>query len=174
MKHIFLVCTIISIILAGCKKDHDNDHNDLNSKDRNFLINASYSNNDEVDAGNLASSQGSHEAVKIFGATMVNDHSTAETELKMLADSLNVAIPLEPDSAHKAMKQTLMSLSGMAFDTTYTRAQITDHQNTIALMQDEISNGQSDRVKRYANKYLPKVRMHLMAADSLLQYLQGH
>jgi len=172
MKRLFFIAVSATILFAACKKDDDDNGNNINTTDRNFLINGSHGNIDEVDAGGLASTKSDNDGVQMFGSMMVDDHTTAQMEMKMVADSFGVAVPNEPDSAHKVMKTKLMSLSGMAFDTTYIRAQIMDHQSTIALMQDEISHGQADRVKRYAGKYLPKVQMHLVMADSLMRVLQ--
>jgi putative membrane protein len=166
---------LAAALLAGaaCKKSHHGSHNPpLGDTDRQFLVNASYSNLAEVDAGTLASAKGSEAGVKMFGQMMVSDHNTAESELKNIADSNQVSIPDAPDSAHRAMKAMLTTLSGKTFDTTYIRGQITDHQKTIDLFQAEINNGQSQRVQAYAIKYLPKIQMHLAMADSLRQVLQ--
>jgi putative membrane protein len=59
-----------------------------------------------------------------------------------------------------------MGLNNLAFDTTYISGQVSDHQKAIALFQTEINNCQDARVKAYANKYLPKLQMHLMRLQS--------
>ncbi len=63
-------------------------------------------------------------------------------------------------------------LTGKAFDTTWLRAQITDHQKAIVLFRSELNNGTSTSVIRYTNKHLPELQAHLKMADSLLQVLQ--
>jgi putative membrane protein len=165
-----VVIVIMAGLLMNCRKSKDS-QSSLNNTDLHFMMNASYSNEDEIDAGGLAAIKGSNAGVKMFGAMMVDDHTTAETELKHLADSLVVTIPQQPDSLHMAIKDTLNGLSGMAFDTMYIHGQVKDHQNTIDLFQTEISAGRNDAVKQYANKYLPKIQMHLMMADSLMNVL---
>ena len=42
----------------------------------------------------------------------------------------------------------------------YLGAQVDDHENTIALFQQEIASGQDPDVKAYATKYLPKIVGH--------------
>ncbi|MBS1665218.1 MAG: DUF4142 domain-containing protein [Bacteroidetes bacterium] len=175
MKKISLCIACLALILVGqnCKKSHnDTPNTSLNDNDRQFLVNASYSNLAEVDAGNLASYMGTNAGVKIFGQMMSDDHGAAESELRTIADSVQVSIPSTPDSAHISMKAMLKNLTGMAFDTTYISAQITDHQNAIALFQMEINSGRSPRIKTYASTYLPKIQMHLMMADSLKTILK--
>jgi putative membrane protein len=175
MKKIIYSLTLAGILLfiaasmpSGCSKSDNHSGNSLNSNDKQFLVSASYSNVDEVDAGTLASTKAGNAGVKGFGQMMMTDHWIAEDELKNLADSLQVPVPQQPDSVHQAIKQTLIGLSGMTFDTTYLHGQINDHQNTIALMQNEINSGQNTAVTNYARKYLPKIQMHLMMADSLM------
>jgi putative membrane protein len=170
MKKTILLFSSAAILLgAACKKssNHGSHNPPLSDQDQQFLIKASYSNLAEVDAGTLASTKGANAGIKMFGEMMVEDHTTAENELKMIADSNQVSVPGAPDSAHQAMKAKLMALSGNAFDTTYIGGQVIDHQTTVTLFQTEISSGQSERVIAYANKYLPKIQMHLVMADSL-------
>jgi putative membrane protein len=66
----------------------------------------------------------------------------------------------------------LQSLPDSTFDTTYLRAQINDHENAVALFQQELANGQDTTVKAYASQYLPVIQMHLTMADSLIVQLE--
>jgi putative membrane protein len=149
--------------ISGCKKNNDNN----TSADQDFMKKAAYGNLAEADAGQLANTKGNDMSVTMFGQMMISDHSTAEAELQTLASSKNVSLPTGPDSAHVAVKSMLMSMSGRAFDSMYIHAQITDHQATIDLMQNEINTGNDNDAKNYANKYLPKVETHKHIADSI-------
>jgi putative membrane protein len=71
------------------------------------------------------------------------------------------------DAAHVTLMQTLQGLSGRAFDSTYIVNQVSDHQKTVTDFQTELSSGSRSEVKDYANKYLPKIQMHLQKADSI-------
>jgi len=164
-KLIMVMSVAAAIGLGACHKDDNN--NSVNATDRDFMVNASYGNVAEVDAGQLAISKGSTAAVRNFGQMMINDHSTAQAELNSLGSQYNVSLPTTPDQAHQAMKQQLMNLTGTAFDSTYISAQVTDHQNTVQLFQNEIDNGNNSSIKAYATKYLPAIQMHLHTADSL-------
>jgi putative membrane protein len=62
---------------------------------------------------------------------------------------------------------TLRGLSGRMFDSVYIMNQIKDHQAAISDFQNEISEGNQSDVINYANKYLPKLQMHLQIADSI-------
>lgn len=140
----------------------------MNATDQNFMQMASFSNNDEIDAGALASVKSSDSAVMMFGQMMVTDHTTAENDLRSLSTTVSVTIPTTPDSVHIAMKAQLQAMNGRAFDSMYMHAQSTDHQNTINLFQTEISNGNNTSVKNYANTYLPKIQMNKHMVDSII------
>lgn len=176
-KRILLIACAGMLAFCSCHKDDDNNNNNnnngsaMNQTDQNFMQKASYSNNDEVDAGTLADAKASNSAVMMFGQMMVTDHGTAENDLRSVASMVSVTIPTTPDSVHMAMKAQLQALSGSAFDSTFLHAQSTDHQTTINLFQSEIANGNNTSVKNYANKYLPKIEMHKRVADSLITAL---
>jgi putative membrane protein len=159
-----------SLWLTGCDKDDDDEAepNNLSQADRTFMTKASYSNRAEIEFGQTAQDRGSHAAVKDFGQHMVNDHSLALNELDSLADRWNVDLPNGLDSLHTAKKQQLSSMSGHQFDTAYLNSQLKDHIEAIALFQNEAANGQEQRLKDYANKYLPHLQMHKAKVDSTL------
>lgn len=164
----------ISILIGCSKSNHSSPASPLNDMDHKFLTDASFSNYDEIDASKLTSSQSSNGEVKTLGQEMINDYRTSESELGNIADSLKVPIPAEPDSAHKLKINKLMALSGAAFDTTYLRDMINDHQGAISLFQKELNTGQSARLQQFVNKYLPRIQRHLTIADSIMGVLQQH
>jgi putative membrane protein len=70
------------------------------------------------------------------------------------------------------MAAQLQTLSGNVFDTTYIGAQVRDHILTIQIFQQELSNGNNQQVKNYANKYLPVIQMHLQEAQNIQTAVQ--
>lgn len=158
--------------IGACNKDDDNDNNNqsLNQTDRDFMSNATYGNNAEVDAGQLAQSKSTTAAIDNFEMMMVTDHTTAQHDLDSLAHLMSETLPSGIDAAHVVIKQQLTAMSGTMFDSAYIHVQVTDHQKTVQLFQNEISNGKSQRLKDYASKYLPKIQLHLNMADSIAAY----
>jgi putative membrane protein len=169
MKKIFLTGSVVLVILAACKKDDNN--NDVTSTDQTFLTQVSIGNKAEVMAGQLAASKASNPGVKSFGQFMVTEHTQAQSDLKNLYSSLGQTIPDTVDARHQALMARLDTLSGHSFDTAYINSQIADHQQTLTIFQNEISNGNNSSVKNYANTYLPHIQMHLQEADSLSKTL---
>ena len=121
----------------------------------------------EADAGRLASQKSANEDVKHFGEQMVKDHSENATELKTLAASHGVEVPSTIDSLHAAEKSKLENAAGTAFDSEYIKGQVRDHEKTVALLQQEIRDGQEPAVKEFAQKTLQVVNHHLEMAKQL-------
>jgi putative membrane protein len=159
---LMLALTVMSV---SCNKDDDEDA--VSQTDQNFMMKAAYANNAEISAGGMAATKANSPAVASFGQMMVNDHTTAKTELMTLAGQMGMALPQGLDSMHQQLAQQLTMLTGMAFDSTYINSQVMDHQTAIQLFQSEANTGNDPRLVNYAQKYLPKLQMHLQMADSI-------
>lgn len=165
MRWRIIVFLTLLVSFAACKKNDSN--NTLNETDRNFIAKAAYSNISEIKAGQLATDSAITDSVKLFGKMMIQEHLQAEIDLDSVRIHWNVSLPTTSDPDHQAELTRLQALSGLQFDTSYINSQITDHQNTIALFEDEINNGTSANVRSYASKYLPKIQMHLQLAETI-------
>lgn len=137
------------------------------SPDRAFYMKAAAGGMAEVEAGKLAQQKGSSEAVKNFGAKMVEDHTAANEKLMALAATKKVKLPKGMDVKHKAMHKKLNTKSGAAFDTAYIKGQIADHKATIALMEREIASGKDAEAKSFATETLPVVKEHLTMLQTM-------
>jgi len=170
-------CVIGALIVAaatGCSKKSMKSGTSLNATDQQFITSASFNNVDEIDAGNLASTNAADSGLKAFGTLMVNDYGHAQSALVLFADNAGFTVLSSPDSVHQQELAALQNLTGVAFDTTYLRLQINDDQAAITLYQAEQTNAQSAAVKDYINMYLPAIQAHLTAADSLIKTWVGH
>ena len=167
VKNLLLAVGAIFMFFS-CHKNNDNNANEtVTTQDRSFISQTALANTAEIQAGQLADTTSDSSAVKMFGQQMVTDHTTAQNDLKTLGTNVNVAVPDSIDSMHGSLIDTLKTLSGRAFDSVYIMSQIKDHQTVISNFQQEISSGNKTDVISYANKYLPKLQMHLQMADSI-------
>lgn len=165
-----VTCAMAAICVMACNKFFPNNDNNLSQLDRSFMTQASYANNSEVAAGQVATTKGMDSSVKAFGAFMVSEHSTAQNELQAIADS--ITLPDTPDSVHMMLLQKLQTLSGHTFDTAYIQSQIKDHNMAIVLFKQEADYGENKKLRDYAAKNLPHLRMHLEMADSVWAKIQ--
>lgn len=170
-RFIGIVCLTVMTSIAACDKDDDDDNN-LSATDRNFITQASYANNSEISAGAVASVKGSDSTVRMYGAHMVSDHSMAQSELRSLVERWSITTPTMPDSMHLAMMKKMEPMQGRMFDTAYINSQVMDHNMAIALFQQEANNGENNRLRDYANKYLPHLMSHKKMADSIQAILK--
>ena len=129
--------------------------------DQDFFKHAAEGGIAEVEAGTLAQSKGSSQAVKDFGAMMVKDHTAANEKLKSVATTENVDLPSSSGAMHMASKGKLEVLSGETFDKAYIKNQVKAHEQTVSLFKKEIASGSDTQAKAFAKETLPTVQAHL-------------
>jgi putative membrane protein len=139
----------------------------LNTRDRNFVMEAAMGGMAEVELGKLATQKATSDAVKQFGQKMVDDHSAANSELTQLAAAKGITLPTELDAKHRADITRLSKLSGAAFDGAYSKAMLDDHVKDVAAFEKESTSGTDPEVKAFATKTLPTLKQHLEMARSL-------
>jgi putative membrane protein len=121
----------------------------------------------EVELGNLAQNKSPTQSVKDYGAMMVKDHSAANDKLKAIADSKNIKLPSSPSAAQMATKTKLEVLKGTAFDKSYIKGMVKDHEEDIKEFENEASSGQDADAKAYASATLPTLKAHLKKIQSI-------
>jgi putative membrane protein len=143
----------------------------LNTQDQLFLRQFTIGGQAEVDLGKLAEDKATGDSTRNFARRMVNDHGAASQKLKQL--NPRVETPKEMDPEHQHIRAKLQKLNGADFDRAYLAAQVTDHQKTANLLQWQISNGQSDKLKKFSQEQLPIVVDHLQQAKLALAEVTG-
>lgn len=136
--------------------------------DSKFMMMLATGGMNEIGLSRTALSKSSNDDVKQFAQKMVDDHTAAGDELKTLASSKSVTLPMEMDAKHKATNEKLSTLSGGAFDMEYMKAMVKDHEKTVSLLQKEAASGKDAEAKAFAAKLLPTVQGHLDMAKSMM------
>jgi putative membrane protein len=167
-KVLWWMLAVTGVIVSACD---DDDNNVIADTDRNFMVSAAQANQAEIELGELAASKSTTEGVREFGQMMQTEHQTALNELESIADDKDVDLPSTLDAKHQQLKQRLTTLIGYSFDTAYMNSQVADHAATEALFRTERDNGQDQRLREYAAKYLPHIQMHFQEADSISRAL---
>lgn len=127
----------------------------------NFWTNAAQGGLAEVEMGKLASTKATNPEVKKFAQKMVTDHTKANDELKTLAAKKNMLLPAEVSSGQKSMMDKLNGLSGADFDKAYIDGQVSDHEATVKLFEDQAKDDSDAELKAFAAKTLPIIKGHL-------------
>ncbi len=125
---------------------------ELDSQDKDFIMEAAKGGMMEVDMGKMAQQQGKSAEVKKIGKMMVTDHTKANNQLMAIAKKKNVTV----DTSHKMEK-----MNGADFDKEYLDQMVKDHDKDIAAFEKEAKNGKDADVKGFASKTLPTLKKHL-------------
>ena len=132
----------------------------LSAADKLFVVRAADGNMAEVMTSQMALKKAGNGEVKQVAQRMIQEHGQAQNDLMQLAQGKGVSLPPTVGPTHQIVSAALGKSSGGKFDQMYMGAQVEDHENTIALFQQEIASGQDTDVKAYASKYLPKIVGH--------------
>ena len=141
--------------------------------DSKFMMTLATGGMNEITLSQTAVSKSTNEEVKTYAQKMIDDHTMAGDELKTLAASKNVSLPMEADAKHMAMNTKLSGMTGMDFDKEYIKAMVKDHEATVALLQKESTGGKDAEAKAFAAKLLPTVQGHLDMAKTMWTNMSG-
>lgn len=130
-----------------------------------FARKAAHGNNLEVELGELAGEQAESEAVKQFGARMVQDHSKAQDQLRSAAQEAGLELPEGLDDKGKATRDELAAKSGSEFDRAYMEEMVKDHEKDVELYEKQADGGEGP-VQSYAAQTLPTLRQHHELAEA--------
>lgn len=147
--------------------------NKLSNREEKMLKQLGEANMAEINAGKLAQDKAQSEEVKSFAKKMVDDHTKALDELKVIAQSKGVTLPTEPNKQQMAMQKKLEGLSGEQFDRQYMKqAGDRSHKQTHQLLQKAAKAEDTD-LKNYASKTIAAVEDHQQMAKETERGLKG-
>lgn len=156
--------TILTLTAVGFTQESKSAEN--MPMDKAFVNKVAEINLAEIELGTLAQKKG-NEAVKQFGKLMVSDHSDAQNAVKQLASEQGVTIPEKPGKGVFDLKAQLSHMSTAHFDKDYIQHMVQGHNGAVAMIENEIENGQNPAIKAFAEKILPTVQDHLRIAENV-------
>ena len=133
----------------------------VSSMDKSFAEKAAMGGMFEVDAGKIAAGKADAQDVKDFGSKMVEDHGKANDELKSIASSKSIELPMALDSKHQKMVDALNAKSGEAFDKAYMSDMAKAHKMDDALFMKEADKGKDADIKAFADKTDKVIKEHI-------------
>jgi putative membrane protein len=137
------------------------------TSDDTFMMKAASAGMEEVALGKLAVEKASSDEVKKFGQRMVDDHSKAGEELKILAQNKHITLPSETDPRGKATYDRLSKLTGASFDRAYMQTMAAGHRQALNDFRMETKMGKDADVKGWAAKTLPTIEAHVKMVQSV-------
>ncbi|GGL81816.1 DUF4142 domain-containing protein [Wenxinia marina] len=131
-----------------------------------FAAMAASSNSFEIESSNLALDASESEEVQAFAQRMIDDHTAAGEAMMAAAETDGVEVPEGLNEQHQEMLDGLQGLTGEEFDQAYLDAQVTAHDEAVALFEGFSTEGEDSALKAFAAETLPTLQEHqAMVAD---------
>jgi len=140
--------------------------------DAQFAVNAADGGMMEVTLGKMAAEKAVTKEVKMFGKTMVTDHSKGNSELKTLAMAKNIAIPDELSDKCRKEADDLGQKKGIDFDKAYIDMMVKDHKEDIDEFKKESEKGNDSQISEWAKAKIPTLEHHLTMAQDAQKTLE--
>jgi putative membrane protein len=132
-----------------------------------FVTRASNSNLFAIEESQLALDRSGHSQVKTFARRLVEDHESAETELKAASEGSGAAVPTALDEEHQARLTALRGMARTDFDKAYVADQGENHSNALTLYGDYMLWGEYGKLHALAVKMIPITEAQLKDAQVL-------
>ncbi|CAN5468753.1 hypothetical protein BH09BAC3_BH09BAC3_37080 [soil metagenome] len=118
----------------------------------------------EVRLGELAQTNGYASEVKSFAKMMIDDHTKAGEELKMVANQKNITLPATLSNTSQGKYDDLSKKTGKDFDYAYTDAMVSGHKDVLEAMKKEAEKGKDAELKAWATAKVAVIEHHLEVA----------
>jgi putative membrane protein len=125
-----------------------------------FAMTAGAANMFEIQSSQLALKQSQTPAITSFAQKMIDDHTKAGQNMEQAAKTENVPVPTALDASGQQQLTQLQGLSGKQFDDAYVAAQVTAHDQAVALFSNYSKSGKDGALKDFAGNTLPTLQDH--------------
>lgn len=134
----------------------------------NFVDEASAAGIAEIETSRMAIGKTSSTDIESYAVEMIKDHTDANRDFKEIAQKHDLQVSTDEQILNKAKKLMLQVQEGDSFDAAYAANQVKAHEDAIELFKQQIKDPGSPELKAFAEKYLPKLEMHLGMARKLV------
>ncbi len=140
-------------------------------QDAEFAVTAADGGMLEVALGKMAMKQGTNASIRKLGAQMVEDHSKANAELKVLSAEKHIVIPATMSEKCQKVFSDLEGKKGNDFNKAYADLMVKDHKDDIDEFKKQAKDGGDTQVVDWAKGKIPVLEHHLMMAEGVQKEL---
>ena len=115
----------------------------------------------------LVEKRASRQEVKDFAKTMESDHKAMLKDLAKVIKNKKIAIVAGTNKVDKERCAKMSKLSGKEFEGSFFLNVVSDHEDAIAMYENQIENGKDEKVTAFAKEAVKKLREHLKEAKKL-------
>jgi putative membrane protein len=133
----------------------------------NFLADVIRGSVAEAKLGQLAAERAQSSQVREYGDMLRKDHTKSLERASGLANEIGVPASSELTDHQRKQFESLQSLSGEEFDTTFLSQMVREHQTDIAKFSAQAQSGSDPEVMAFARDTLPTLQAHLRQARSI-------
>ena len=176
-----LAAFVLLVVAMGCASSRQAEAGAAKSgelSDAQIAAIVTTANQIDIDNGNLALENASHEEVKQFAERMIADHTSVNEAAVELVTRLGVT-PEETDTSRgleKSAEQTrakMRSLSGEEFDDAYVENEVAYHEAVLQMLDEQlIPAAQNEELKSMLKSVRPAFVAHLEHARSIQSSLR--
>lgn len=143
-------------------------------KDAEFAVDAAASGMFQVQAGQLAVSNGMNPRVKELGQMIATDHEKLNVELKDMATSKNITLPTALSDDKREIYNDLSGKTGNEFDEKFVDAMVNSHEKSLDRYEDIAENGNDQDVRNWASGKIPALQAHLREFEALKDQMKNN
>ena len=121
----------------------------------------------EMKTSQMALRDGASPEVRALAQSIIDYHEATDTKLDLLAGSMGMQLPEALDHGREQFVAQLDAAEGIEFDRAYLKGQLTDHQQSIKLFEQEASFGQHSGLREFAHDYLVPLRRNGAQVEAL-------
>lgn len=114
----------------------------------------------EIKLGELAQTNGLAIEVKDMGKHMIDDHTKAREDLKLLAERKNISFPTVLNDKQQKVYNKMAKLKGSDFDKHYAKCMSKSHKKIKCEMKKEVKKGNDVDLQSWAQTNLPSEQRH--------------
>lgn len=134
--------------------------------DADFVYKVVESNYAEIKLAQIAAQRSTDPTVKQIATKIVDDHTKALNELKVLAQSKAIGVPVqETDQAKRKLKR-FSDKSKEDFDKEWCKEMMDIHDSNIDDFEKRLDKTEDEALKAWINKTLPTLKMHHQQVES--------
>ena len=146
---------------GGTAKADPNGPTAPHADDKEFMMSAAHSDQNEIQLSKMALTKGVSAEAKTLANQMIADHTKSTANLKPIALKAGVTLPTDMDAEHKALAPTMTKLTGKEFETKYLAQMVTDHQKTANTLAAHKAMTKNTALSGWITTTLPVVEQHL-------------
>ncbi|MES2205930.1 MAG: DUF4142 domain-containing protein [Pseudomonadota bacterium] len=141
---------------------------DIPAADKDFILKAADAGTTEVTASTQAQLKSKSSEIKAFADAMVKDHTAVDEELKKIATTKGISVPVAPSTKHQSKIDKLNTLQDAKYDQKYVEEiGVAAHKDAVALFKKAEKDVKDPELKAFITKTLPSLEHHLKMAEDL-------